>query len=60
MLKKILIEFSQAVNISIDDRGLVTLRNGSILIKVESIIPFCNNGNCFIIEERANDVAIVR
>lgn len=56
-----LIEFSQAVNISIDDRGLVTLRNGSILIKSgEYHSIFCNNGNCFIIEERVNDAAIVR
>ena len=47
-----LIEFSQAVNISIDDRGLVSLRNGDVLITSGDFHSlFCNEGDCFVIKE---------
>jgi len=56
-----LIEFSQAVNISIDDRGLVSLRNGSLLLVAGDYHSiFCDGGYCFFVQERENDAAIMR
>lgn len=55
------IEFSQAVNASIDDRGLVTLRNGNILLTTGAFHSlFCFGGDCFVIQERSTDAAIMR
>lgn len=56
-----LIEFSQAVNIAINDRGLTTLRNGNVLVKSgEYHSLFCDTGDCFIIEERESDASIMQ
>lgn len=56
-----IIEFSQAVNVSIDERGLVTLRNGDTLANPgEFHSLFCDGGDCFIIQERTNDAALMR
>ena len=56
-----LVELAQAVNVSIDDRGLVTLRNGdSLLLAGNFHSGFCDGGDCFAVEERTSDAAIVR
>jgi hypothetical protein len=56
-----LIEFAEAVNISIDDRGLVSLRNGSVLINTGSYHSlFCKDGDCFVVQERTSDAAIIQ
>lgn len=56
-----IIELAQAVNVSIDDRGLVTLRNGheSLQSGVYHSI-FCDGGDCFVVHERTDDAAIMR
>lgn len=47
-----IIELAQAVNISIDDRGLATLRQGDSLIMSGSFHSlFCDGGDCFVIQE---------
>ena len=56
-----LIELAQAVNVSIDDRGLVTLRNGhtrAVAGELHSL--FCDGGDCFVIQERTDDAALMR
>lgn len=54
-------ELSQAVNVSIDDRGLVELRNGQVLLQAGSFHSlFCDGGDCFVVEERGSDAAIHR
>jgi hypothetical protein len=56
-----LVELSQAVNISIDDRGLVSLRNGDTLAQAgEFHSLFCDGGDCFVVQERSEDAAIMR
>ena len=55
------IEFAQAVNVSIDDRGLVSLRNGDTLAQAGNFHSLFSAGkNCFVIEERAGDAAIMQ
>ena len=47
-----IIELAQAVNISIDDRGLATLRQGDSLITSGSFHSlFCDGGDCFVVQE---------
>ena len=54
-----LIEFSQAVNISIDDRGLVSLRTGSVLVTAgEFHSLFCAGGDCFVIKEETSSATL--
>ena len=56
-----LVELSQAVNVSIDDRGLVSLRNGDTLAQAGSFKSLFSAGrDCFAVEERTSDAAIVR
>ena len=56
-----IIELSQAVNVSIDDRGLVTLRNGyTEAVEGEFHSLFCDGGDCFVVQENASDAAIMR
>lgn len=56
-----LVEFAQAVNISIDDRGLVCLREGDTLSQAgEFHSLFCDGHDCFAIQERTSDAAITR
>lgn len=56
-----IIELAQAVNVSIDERGLVTLRQGSTLVTAGSYHSlFCDGGECFAIQENASDASIVR
>lgn len=56
-----LVELSQAVNISIDDRGLVSLRNGDTLAQAgEFHSLFCDGRDCFVVQERAGDAAIMQ
>lgn len=55
------IEFAQAVNVSLDERGLPSLRNGDIQEAAGSFHSlFCKDGDCFAIQERTSDAAIVR
>ena len=55
------VELAQAVNISIDDRGLVSLREGDVLSQSgEFHSLFCDGGDCFVVQERAGDAAIMR
>lgn len=55
------VEFAQAVNISLDERGLPSLRNG-FLEAVDGIFHslFCKGGECLVIQERAEDAALMR
>lgn len=56
-----IIELSQAVNIAIDERGLVTLRNGGFEeVDGEFHSIFCQGGDCFVVQERESDAAIMR
>lgn len=55
------IEFAQAVNVSIDDRGLVELRKGHTLAQAgEFHSLFCDGGDCFVVQERTSDAAIMQ
>lgn len=56
------IELAEAVNVSIDDRGLIQLRKGSELLQAgEFHSLFCSNGSaCFVVHERTNDAAIMQ
>ena len=54
-------ELAQAVNISIDDRGLPSLRQGDLRFSAGSYHSlFCKGGDCFVVQERTNDAAIMR
>ena len=54
-----LIELSQAVNVSIDDRGMVELRKGYVSKQVgEFHSLYCNGGDCFAAQDRSSDTAI--
>lgn len=56
-----IIELAQAVNVSIDDRGLASLRQGATLAAAgEFHSLFCDGGDCFVIQERASDAALMR
>jgi len=56
-----MIELAVAVNVSIDDRGLVTLRKGDTLAESgEFHSLFCNGGDCFVVQERIGDAAIMQ
>lgn len=56
-----LIELSQAMNVSIDDRGLVELRTGCTSMDSNSYHSlFCDGGDCFVVHERTNDAAIMQ
>lgn len=56
-----IIELAKAVNVSIDDRGLVTLRRGDALLKVGDFHSlFCDGGDCFVVQERVDDAVILR
>ena len=56
-----IIELAEAVNVSIDDRGLVTLRNGyAEVVEGEFHSLFCDGGDCFVVQERTSDSAIMR
>jgi hypothetical protein len=55
------IELAQAVNVSIDDRGLLTTREGSVMAEAGSFHSlFCSGGDAFVIQERTSDAAIMR
>lgn len=55
------IELSQATDVSIDDRGLVSRRSGSTQVTAGNFHSlFCDNGTAFVIEERTEDAAIMR
>lgn len=54
-------EFAQLVNVSIDDRGLPELRPGFALAAAgEFHSLFCDGGDCFVVQERTSDAAIMR
>lgn len=56
-----LIELSQAVNINIDDRGLCSLRNGSVKeIDGNFHSLFCKGLNCFVAQENISDASIMQ
>ena len=55
-----LIELSQAVNVSIDDRGLIALREGSSLILAGDFHSLFSSGGeaCFVVKNLETDSAI--
>ena len=58
-----LIELSQALNVSIDERGLVELRKGYTQLASGTYHSlFCDDGSCdcFVVQERSDDAAIFR
>jgi hypothetical protein len=57
-----IIEMAQAVNVSIDERGLVTLRQGATLVTAGSFHSLfsVDGGECFAVQEGASDASIVR
>lgn len=56
-----IIELAHAVNVSIDERGLCSLRAGSVEEQSGSFHSlFCDGGDCFVIQERISDAAIMR
>lgn len=56
-----LIEFSQAVNVAIDDRGLVELRPGSTSLHSGIFHSlFRDDGECFVVQENTTDAAIMQ
>jgi hypothetical protein len=55
------VELADAENISIDDRGLISLRPGSTRLVSGSFSScFCDGGDCFLVQERTSDSAILR
>lgn len=55
------VELAEAVNIAIDERGLIELRHGDeLLVEGEFHSLFCDGGHCFVVRERASDAAIMR
>lgn len=55
------IELARAANISIDDRGLASLRWGyGDGVEGDFHSLFCDGGDCFAVQERESDAAIVR
>ena len=55
------VEFAEAVNVSIDERGLTSLRPGNIEEQSgEFHSLFCDGGDCFLIQERTSDAAIMK
>lgn len=56
-----MVELSQAVNVSIDDRGLVSRREGFSLLDEGSFHSlFQDKGDCFVVEEGADSASILR
>lgn len=54
-------EFAQAVNVSIDDRGMVELRRGSTIASPgEFHSLFRDGGDCFAVKEEAGSASLVR
>jgi len=54
-------EFAQLVNVNIDDRGLPELRPGfTEAVAGEFHSLFCDGGDCFVVQERTSDAAIMR
>lgn len=54
-------ELAECVNIAIDERGLAELRHGGeVLQEGEFHSLFCDGGDCFVIQERTNDAAIMK
>lgn len=55
------VEFSQAVNVAVDERGLTSLRDGSVELGLGVYHSlFCKNGDCFVVKERETDAAIMQ
>lgn len=55
------VELAEAMNIAIDERGLVERRRGDEMLaegRFHSL--FCDGGPCFVVRERTNDAAIMR
>ena len=56
-----IIELAQAVNISIDDRGLATLRQGDTEVVAGAFHSlFCDGGNCFVVKDGATSATLNR
>lgn len=55
------IELAEAVNIEIDERGLIELRHGDVLLQSGHFHSlFCDGGDCFVVQEREKDAAIMQ
>lgn len=56
-----IIELAQAVNVSVDERGLVTRRSGCASVASGSCHSlFCDGGDCFVVQDNATDSAIMK
>jgi len=56
------IELAEAVNVAIDERGLIGLRKGAELLQAGKFHSlFCGTGSdCYVVHERTSDAAIMR
>lgn len=56
------IELAEAVNVAIDDRGLIELRKGVELLQAGKFHSlFCGTGSdCYVVHERTSDAAIMQ
>ena len=55
------VEFAEAVNVSIDERGLTSLRPGSVEEQVGSFHSlFCKGGDCLVVKENGSDASIYK
>lgn len=56
-----MIELAVAVNVTIDDSGMVSLRRGDSLLLAGSFHShYCAGYSCYVIEERTNDAALMQ
>lgn len=54
-------ELAEGVNITIDQSGRIYRRTGySLVIAGEYHSVFCDNGPCFVVQERVNDAALMQ
>lgn len=54
-------ELAEAVNIAIDDRGLAEMRHGDVTLAEGSYHSlWCDGADCFVVQERTHDAAIMR
>jgi len=56
-----MVELAEAVNVTIDQTGRISRRPGAALISLGSFHSmFCDGGDCFVIQERTSDAAIMQ
>lgn len=56
-----IIELAQSVNVSVDDRGLITRRSGCASVANGNYHSlFCDGGDCFVVQDNATDSSIMK